>query len=183
MKLLPKWALTNLSPAFYDCESGSAIQQTAKVYGAMNELIEEYNNFVDEINKNITDFENGVISSNDEFKTCITNLIENYIKTIDLKIQMQDQDIEEAVSFFKTNLSESLEQIIAEMRESGELSEDILNALGGLNSSLTTLTNKVNEIETSFDSRITTIENSMPYYIYDEETEELVLQNIPTRSE
>lgn len=172
MFLLPKWIMTSKHPAFYDAESGSAIEQTAKVYGAMNKLIEEYNAFVDELNKKINEFEAGVTTSNEEFKTCITTLIENYIKTIDLKLSNQDLVIAENISYIRDNLELFLKQLIAEMKDTGELNEVILSAFDDLDTKFTGL-----------DSRVTTIENSMPYYIYNEETEELELQNIPTRSE
>ena len=57
IKPLPKWVLTNEYPAFYDTESVTAIEMVAKLYGKMEELITTYNEFVDEINKTIADFD------------------------------------------------------------------------------------------------------------------------------
>ena len=82
MRQLPNWVLTNPFPAFYDSESGSAIEQTAKVYKAMQEL----NETIKSIDKD-----------NEEFKVYITNLVENYIKMIDEKIIQQDKYINEIV--------------------------------------------------------------------------------------
>ena len=51
IKKLPHWVITNKKPGFYDTDSGSTIEQTAQVYRKMNELVVEYNAFVDETNK------------------------------------------------------------------------------------------------------------------------------------
>ena len=94
IKNLPEWVLTGKSPAFYDTESGSAIEQTAKVYGAMRELIEAYNNFEEAVKESNTEFANSVIAGNESFQKCITNLVENYIKMVDDKLNQQDLKIE-----------------------------------------------------------------------------------------
>lgn len=93
IKPLPKWVLTDKYPAFYDTESVTAIEMVAKLYGSMQELITDYNKFVDEVNQAIKDFEDGMIASFEEFKTCVMSLMENYIASVDMKIQMQDQAI------------------------------------------------------------------------------------------
>lgn len=98
MWLLPHWKLTDNFPAFYDTESGSAIEQTAKVYGAMRTLIEEYNKFADNLNKALESFELETKEDQECFKKCVTELIENYIKSIDIKIDKQDLKIDDAIS-------------------------------------------------------------------------------------
>ena len=176
MRLLPHWVLTDNLPAFYDTDSGAAIEQTAKVYAAMNELITEYNGFVDDVNKAIEEYNAGITKSFKEFKDCITNIVSNYIKSVDLKLKSQDkviadgiaaQDkvIAEAIVYIKENLRSYVSDIIADMHESGNLEAVILGALGGVNDKLAAL------------------EAAMPYYVYNEETERLDLMNIPIRSE
>lgn len=90
---LPKWRLTNKFPAFYDTESGSAIEQTAKVYGAMQELINEHNEFIVELTKQFNNFKGETGVEIDQFKTSVTELLENYIKTVDSKLTQQDLNI------------------------------------------------------------------------------------------
>lgn len=107
MKNLPNWVLTNKFPAFYDTESGSAIEQTAKVYGAMQELIKEHNEFIANITNSINDFKGTTEKEIDEFKTCITNTLENYIKMLDVKIEKMDKHIEEYVDeYFKSIIND-----------------------------------------------------------------------------
>jgi len=93
MRNLPNWILTNPFPAFYDSESGSSIEQTAKVYKAMQELIKEHNSFIEQLNTTIKNID----SDNEQFKECITKLVENYIKMIDEKIIQQDKYIDQEV--------------------------------------------------------------------------------------
>lgn len=83
---LPDWALTSKYPAFYDSESGSAIEMVGKVYAAMQNLIEAYNQFETDVNANNTKFENSILKDMEEFKTCVSDLVENYINMIDLRL-------------------------------------------------------------------------------------------------
>lgn len=96
-KPLPHWCLTDLQPAFYDTESGTALQMIARIYPKIQELITNYNSFVDEINRYVDEFESGIISDFDCFKNCIIKTMNEYIKTIDTKISLQDNKIVNAI--------------------------------------------------------------------------------------
>ena len=121
MQLLPRWVLTDKHPSFFETDSGSAIEQTARVYGKMNELIEEYNTFVDSVNEQITNFITETETKQDCFKRCITELIENYIKSIDIKIDKQDMVIDDAVKFMMDNIVQTATSIINEKIANGTL--------------------------------------------------------------
>ena len=56
IKKLPHWVLSNPSPSFYETEGGTVLEQTAKVYGKMNELIDSYNTMADELNNKINEY-------------------------------------------------------------------------------------------------------------------------------
>lgn len=43
INFLPPWVETNLQPAFYDAESGTVLQQTARMYAKVNQLIRNVN--------------------------------------------------------------------------------------------------------------------------------------------
>lgn len=94
---LPHWCLTDLQPAFYDTESGSVLQLLSRIYPKIEELIANYNSFVDEINRYINEFETGMIADFDCFKNCIIKTMNEYIETIDTKINLQDTRIGEAI--------------------------------------------------------------------------------------
>lgn len=53
---LPPWVETGLQPAFYDKESGTVLQQTARMYAKMNELIKGINTQNSTIAEYITKF-------------------------------------------------------------------------------------------------------------------------------
>ena len=114
MKLLPYWTLTGSNPAFYDTQSATAIEQTAKVYGAMQSLITEYNQFVINLNKEITDYENTTNRNIDEFKECITNIVSNYIQTVDMKIS-------ELEKHMKTNLEDTAQKMLNDAIKLGNI--------------------------------------------------------------
>lgn len=117
MQLLPKWVLTNERPAFFDTESGSAIVQTARVYGAMQELIKEYNAFADATNKIITEFKAESAEEMECFKRCLTELIENYIKSIDIKIDKQDAIIAEEMQRMNAVITEAAQRMDEKLEE------------------------------------------------------------------
>lgn len=132
IKPLPHWCLTDLQPAFYDIESATAVQQTAKLYAKIQELINDYNSFVDEINRSIEEFETGIIKDFDCFKKCIIKTMNDYIKTIDMKINLQDENIAnkfeeqdskiaDAIDYMKTNLIQTVNNLFAEALENGDI--------------------------------------------------------------
>ena len=93
MKQLPFWHLTSKYPAFFDTDSKTVIEQTAKIYGAMQTLIDEQNTFNNELTKAIEEFETSTTKDINEFKTCITKIVSNYIKIVDDKLAQQDLKI------------------------------------------------------------------------------------------
>ncbi len=181
IRLLPKWILTDIHPGFYDSENGTILEQTAHIYGKMNELIEEYNKFADDINISITNYVESDKKDNEEFKTCLISLVNNYIKTIDMKIdeynlliknhaeQIKEQDvkIDDLLIEIRNNLDASIQGILDEMVANGTLDETILNSIGSLNT-------KYDEL----DSRVVTLENTTYVLKHDIVTEELILEKV-----
>ena len=132
VKPLPHWCLTDLQPAFYDTESGSAIQMIARIYPKIEELVVNYNSFVDEINRYIDEFETGMIADFDCFKNCIIKTMNEYIETIDTKINLQDtrigeaierQDevIADAVAYMKDNIIATCQTVFREAIANGDV--------------------------------------------------------------
>lgn len=165
MRLLPHWVLSDKFPAFYDSESATAIEQTAKLYAAVNELIAEYNKFVDGVNLQIKEF---IDSSHKDFETFTVGIrqeFQDFIDVVELKIKaqdkeisdrlsQQDEDIANAISYMKSNLHSSIVSIINEMRENGELTQDLLDA---------------------FEELQQFIENFELKFLYDEESKALTI--------
>ena len=104
IKPLPKWVLTENYPAFYDTESVTAIEMVAKLYGAMEELITDYNEFVDNVNQAIQDFENGITTDFNDFKELIQGIVDDFIAEVRGHMNEQDDKIDDAINYMKTNL-------------------------------------------------------------------------------
>ena len=86
IKRLPYWVVPDSLPAFYETEGATAIQMVAKLYAKMQDMIDDYNKFVTQVNKEIEDFETGINKDFDKFKNCVMKLMSDYIETIDTKI-------------------------------------------------------------------------------------------------
>lgn len=119
IKQLLDWCVTDYQPAFYDVESATAIEQTGILHEKIKELINEYHDFIFKSN---------------EFKNYLIKIIHNYIHMMDDKINLQDLKIEK-------NLSSSIEELLNELVNNGEL-ENIITTYE-YNPSLETLTLKM----------------------------------------
>lgn len=126
IKHLPHWVLTDLQPAFYDVESGTSLQQTAKMYGKVQELIDLYNEFVTKVNKYIKDFEDGIIEDFEEFRNCIIKVMNDYIEVIDTKINLQDTKINDAIEYMKDNIVSTTSELFAQALQNGDISASLI---------------------------------------------------------
>ena len=118
---LPHWVLTDKNPAFYDTDSGSAIEQTARVYGAVKTFIEEYNTYVDNLNKALESFELETKEDIDCFKKCITELMETYIKSIDIAIDKQNLTIDKSIRQMQLSIVNHTTQLVNEALAEGKI--------------------------------------------------------------
>ena len=137
IKHLPHWVLTDLQPAFYDVESGTSLQQTAKMYGKVQELIDLYNEFVTKVNKYIKDFEDGIITGFEEFRNCIIITMNQYIETIDTKINLQDTKINDAIEYMKDNLVSTVNELFAQALLNGDINATLVETYNSTTEELT----------------------------------------------
>lgn len=107
---LPYWVLTDLQPAFYDSESGTVLQQLSRMYPKIQEIINRYNDFVRDVNRYIEEFETGIIKDFECFKNCITKTMTDYIESIDMKVNIQDSTIAEAIERQDKAISDKFEE-------------------------------------------------------------------------
>ena len=70
INFLPPWVETNLQPAFYDLESGTCLQQTARMYDKVNQLVRSVN----EQNETIADYIQQFIDLKDYCEDYFENL-------------------------------------------------------------------------------------------------------------
>ena len=144
---LPHWVLTDYQSAFYDSESGTVLQAMARIYPKIEELIDDYNNYVKQINNIINEFQTGIIKDFECFKNCITTTMTQYIESIDTKMSVQDsmiadkfneidetlenkfneqdEKIDNAIQYMKDNIIATATNIINQAIENGDINVGI----------------------------------------------------------
>lgn len=91
VEFLPPWVETGLQPAFYDKESGTVLQQTARMYARVNMLIrmfnrlskntkEEVERFEGVVNDEIERFEGNVNTEIETFERNVNGTVDDYIE-------------------------------------------------------------------------------------------------------
>ena len=79
IEFLPPWVETNLQPAFYDRESGTVLQQTARMYAKINELVKAVNG-MDKVVKEYVDYINNYFNNldvQDEIDNKLDEMVED----------------------------------------------------------------------------------------------------------
>jgi wobble nucleotide-excising tRNase len=94
LELLPKMYLHGNRPSFYDSDSVTVLELSASMHGKMNELIDDYNKFVDNVNAQITEFMNSTNQNYEVFQTAMRQEFQDFIDIINLKYEAQDQRVD-----------------------------------------------------------------------------------------
>lgn len=143
LKPLPQLVLTDLQPSFYDVVSVSTDQMIAKFYAFLQQWVDDYNGFVNDINAYIDEFTRCTDAKYEEFTSCVKDLMSNYIQSVDTKLALQDTKIaeaiaeqdgkiddalaeidtalENAVNYMKNNLISTVNNLFAEALEDGNI--------------------------------------------------------------
>ena len=98
IELLPKWHLHGNRPSFYDMDSVTLLELASKLHGAMNELIADYNRFVDEVNQRITDFTTSTNQDIETFEIAMRQEFQDFIDVVNLKYAGQIPLIEQTIA-------------------------------------------------------------------------------------
>ena len=85
---LPPWAETGLQPAFYDVESGTVLQQTARMYDKVNQLTRLFNELSEETQETVNDYI--------ERFTELYNYVHDYFDNLDVQDEV-DHKLDEMV--------------------------------------------------------------------------------------
>lgn len=81
--ILPPWVETGLQPAFYDLESGTVLQQTARMYAKVRELTEAFNT----LDSDVTETVNNYI----EQFTELHDYVEDYFDNLDVQEEINNK--------------------------------------------------------------------------------------------
>lgn len=115
-------------PTIYDNDSLNCTEMTIKVYNAMRELQINYEKF-----------KVGSIEYQKEYKHQLVKITQNFINSIDMKMDSQNLEVDNAVEYMTTNISNAITELLTEMKNNGELDEILLNALNNIESRVSTL--------------------------------------------
>ena len=80
VEFLPPWVETGLQPAFYDKESGTVLQQTARMYARVNMLIRMFNKLSKNTKEEIERFEGEVNTEIETFERDVNATVADYIE-------------------------------------------------------------------------------------------------------
>lgn len=79
MNQLPRWFMANHILSIHDFESLTALEQTAKLHGAMRSLIDEYNAFHEDVNTTIAKFMEEEKKARENFQEDLTKVIYQFM--------------------------------------------------------------------------------------------------------
>lgn len=139
LKPLPQLVLTDLQPSFYDVVSVSTEQMVAKFYAYLQQWVDNYNGFINDINAYIDEFTRCTDLKYEDFINCVKDLMSDYIQSVDTKIALQDTKIaeqddkidnaladidtalENAINYMKNNLVTTVNNLFAQALNDGDI--------------------------------------------------------------
>lgn len=139
LKPLPQLVLTDLQPSFYDVVSVSTEQMVAKFYAYLQDWVNDYNGFINDINAYIDEFTRCTDARYEDFTNCVKDLMSDYIQSVDTKLALQDTKIaeqddkidnalaeidtalENAINYMKNNLVTTVNNLFAQALSDGDI--------------------------------------------------------------
>lgn len=115
--MLPRWVLPPTMPSVYDTESATTLEMVAKCYGAMRELMGDYNKFADQINEEIRQLVTGNTAEIDNFKKYVEQRLICKFNELDtkyamIKTEMLQYSDEKVSEIYERYLDEELSRLI-----------------------------------------------------------------------
>ena len=80
---LPPWVETGLQPAFYDKESGTVLQQVARMYAKVNQLVKAFDDFSEDVATVVNDYI--------ERFTILKDYVDNYFNNLDVQEEINNK--------------------------------------------------------------------------------------------
>ena len=117
IKPLSNWAYLDSKYAFSDTESATAVEQTAKLYKKIQELITTWNTFEIDFRNELDSFKKEMTDKENLFEQSMVAIIHNYIHQIDDQIAAQNRIVEDV----KSDMVEVATGIVDEMFANGEV--------------------------------------------------------------
>lgn len=164
MKQLPLWVLNEKFPNFYDMESKTVIEQTARVYGAMRSLIEEYNKMISDLNVNLEEFEQLFGTNYENFAMGLRQEFQDFINVIDLKVLAQDKYLRENMLEASKDVIDAyvlqFERIVADFNDmKAQLSIDMSNHTDNIDAKIETVNALISTMQQTITDHQAYVEN------------------------
>lgn len=119
VEFLPPWIETGLQPAFYDKESGTVLQQVARMYAKVNYLVEMFNRFSKDTTDYVNEFVDDTNAEIQRFEHDTTETVNDYIaRFVALKDFVDDY-------FDNLDVQQEINNKLDDMLEQGTLQEII----------------------------------------------------------
>ena len=154
MQKLPNWVVANKFPAFYDTESLTSIEQTARLYGATNTLIENYNTFISIVEEELANFLEEYQLNNEAHEVSVRQLIQDFFDGVETALQLQNSKI----SSVENSLTVNIGRAVANEIEKGNINVAMA----------------YDESRENLNIAVSNELNASQEIIYDEENEELI---------
>lgn len=119
VEFLPPWVETGIQPAFYDKESGTVLQQTARMYARVNMLIRMFNKLSKNTKTEVERFEEVVDTRVTNFENSVNETVADYIEQFN---QLHDYVHD---YFDNLDVQEEINNKLDDMVEAGTLQEII----------------------------------------------------------
>ena len=103
VNFLPPWVETNIQPAFYDKESGSVLQQTARMYAKVNCLVRMFNKLSKETKETVDEYIAKFVELKDFVDTYFENLDVQEEINNKLDAMVADGSLEEILESYFNN--------------------------------------------------------------------------------
>lgn len=114
---LPNWLLTGNRPAFYDTESVTGLEAASKLYGKMNELIADYNEFIDHTLETFKEYTDATTEDLEIFQTAMRQEFQDFIDTVTLQLSGYDGSLDD----FEELIERKCKDMVNEALSSGNL--------------------------------------------------------------
>lgn len=121
IKKLPHWVISNRNPSFYETEGGTVLEQTGIMYKKVQELIEAYNQFADDINEKIDEFISNTIADQEAFEIAINQIVHDFTRLVETELKSQDTEIKNAIDYMKTHIDNSVNNILLNLFETKQI--------------------------------------------------------------
>ena len=138
-------------PSQYEGESFTALEYVSKIAVKINECINEYNGFVDDVIKEFETFKNGELTDRDVFERRIEQMITDFKEVIRVKYKEQDTAIVNGISEMLNSLPDNISKALTQMYSNGQFDAIVYNSIANLKRDFDSIVNNSNTFQSTIN--------------------------------